>query len=136
MERIKTNTIIGVSITNPTIAIKFDSVEQASHFFVSRCASEVQAIYIQDCLDGNRENFLGYTWHYAEDRERMTRYNSERIQCVGKTGTEEFHGIIFDSLAQAQAVTGIPSPNICDCCRGKRKTAGGYQWNYVDKFAD
>lgn len=23
--------------------------------------------------------------------------------------------------------------HVCDCCKGKRKTAGGFRWEYADK---
>lgn len=39
----------------------------------------------------------------------------------------------YPSAHEAQRVTGILRPNICNCCNGKRKykSAGGYIWRYV-----
>lgn len=37
----------------------------------------------------------------------------------------------FNSLAKAQKETGIPYPNIIKVCKGLRKQAGGYFWEYV-----
>ena len=36
----------------------------------------------------------------------------------------------FYGAAEAQRCTGINNRHICDCCRGRAKTAGGYQWKY------
>ena len=39
----------------------------------------------------------------------------------------------FKSISEASRVTGINRGNINQCClkHGKRKTAGGYEWEYV-----
>ena len=36
----------------------------------------------------------------------------------------------FFGFHEAQRETKIFQGNICKCCRGERKTAGGYQWKY------
>ena len=38
---------------------------------------------------------------------------------------------IFQSTMDAERETGIPNTNIGLVCRDKRKTAGGYHWNYI-----
>lgn len=39
----------------------------------------------------------------------------------------------FFSTMEAQRQTGINSGHINSCCTGKRKTAGGYKWQYHEK---
>lgn len=41
---------------------------------------------------------------------------------------------IFESIAQAHQITNINGGHISDCCNGKRKTAGGYHWKFVDNL--
>ena len=36
----------------------------------------------------------------------------------------------WQSAKEAQRQLGIFQSNICDCCKGKRKTAGGFMWRY------
>lgn len=36
----------------------------------------------------------------------------------------------FYGAAEAQRITGICKNNICTCCHGRLKTAGGYKWKY------
>lgn len=36
----------------------------------------------------------------------------------------------YDSINDAGRKTGINFKNICTCCQGKRKTAGGFKWEY------
>ena len=37
----------------------------------------------------------------------------------------------WPSLNEAERELGIARSNICGCCNGKRKSAGGYIWKYV-----
>ena len=39
---------------------------------------------------------------------------------------------VYDTLAKAEKQTHIPNTNIASCCKGKRKTAGGYIWQYQE----
>lgn len=39
----------------------------------------------------------------------------------------------FSSALEAERETNIPNPNIIQVCLGKRKTAGGYHWQYKTK---
>lgn len=39
----------------------------------------------------------------------------------------------FASMNEASRITGIRSSHISECCRGKRKRAGGFIWCYTDK---
>lgn len=39
----------------------------------------------------------------------------------------------FYSISEAERITGIPNSNIVNCCKGKRKTAGGYIWKYKNE---
>ena len=39
---------------------------------------------------------------------------------------------IWDSIAEASSELGIFKSQICYCCKGKYKTAGGYKWEYAD----
>lgn len=40
---------------------------------------------------------------------------------------------IFSSISEAERKTKIYNPNIIKCCKGERKTAGGYIWKYANK---
>ena len=39
---------------------------------------------------------------------------------------------IYDSLTEAERVTGINKANICNCLKDRYKSAGGYVWTYTD----
>lgn len=39
---------------------------------------------------------------------------------------------VWNSMAEASNELGIFKSQICYCCKGKQKTAGGYRWEYLD----
>lgn len=46
-------------------------------------------------------------------------------------------GQIFDTIREASECVGLKNPtNIVKCCRGERKTAGGYHWMYYEKYLE
>lgn len=59
--------------------------------------------------------------HTTQNKEYST---SKKILCIEKN-------IIFKSINEAERITNIKSNNISKCCNGKRKTAGGYHWQFV-----
>lgn len=38
----------------------------------------------------------------------------------------------FYGASEASRITGINRGHICDCCRGERKSVGGYKWKYKE----
>ena len=67
-----------------------------------------------------------YNNNYGTRKERVKVAQRKPILCV-ETGE------VYHSLQYAEEMTGINQSNICKCCKGKVKTAGGYHWRYVDK---
>lgn len=41
-------------------------------------------------------------------------------------------GKAYSSMKDASSDTGAPQPGICNCCKGKSRTAGGFHWAYYD----
>lgn len=42
----------------------------------------------------------------------------------------------YISMVDAERKTGVDNSKICACCKGNRKTAGGYIWKYKNKEVD
>lgn len=59
--------------------------------------------------------------HYGIAIERR----SKRVRCVEI-------GEIFESTMDVQRKLGFSNSTISACCNGKRKTCGGFHWEYVD----
>lgn len=86
--------------------------------------------------------------HTAEAKEKMsiakkgTKLSEEHKQKIsksckgvsGRTGVAVYClelNLSFDSATEAERQTGIPNSHIIAVCKGKRKTAGGYHWQYI-----
>lgn len=86
--------------------------------------------------------------HTAEAKEKMSiakkgiKLSEEHKQKIsesckgvsGRTGVVVYClelNLSFDSVTKAERETGIPNSNIIAVCKGKRKTAGGYHWQYI-----
>ena len=69
-----------------------------------------------------------YNMNYGTCAYRIGRSNSKKVTMFSKSyeklGT-------FDSIIDAERKTGISNGNIGDCLHGRRKTAGGYIWEYA-----
>ena len=50
---------------------------------------------------------------------------SRKVMCITT-------GEVFEALSEAQRKYGVNVANITACCRGRRKTAGGMTWKYID----
>ena len=61
-----------------------------------------------------------------EQRRKIAEVNKIKVRCIE---TNE----IFPSIEEASVWCGLKSfSKIGECCKGKRKTAGGYHWEYVN----
>lgn len=67
-----------------------------------------------------------YNTNYGTRNTKIIEKRQKRIYCVELDRT-------FDSFVQAAQITGIHKGNICQCCKGKLKTAGGYHWKYCEE---
>ena len=73
--------------------------------------------------------------HKEKIAEKM-KNNPKKIKPI--IGISKVSGLIleFPSLKEASRQTGINQGHICECCNGKRKSAGGFYWLYADEDDD
>ena len=57
--------------------------------------------------------------------EKMKQSTMKKVRCV-ETGE------IFESCSDAAKAKNIKGHHIPECCKGQRKTCGGYHWEYID----
>ena len=113
-------------------------------------ALNVEEMFIQ-LFDSTNEgyNTSAYSSHSCKHSKETRRKISESM--TGKHFSEEHkkkisqskgvNGILqfskdgeliaeYSSLTKASRQTGCSAPHICSCCKGKRKSCGGYIWKY------
>lgn len=78
-------------------------------------------------------------WCTVQYNTKYSRYKYKGNATNHPTGSEAFNtrkvlcvetGQVFSTVKEAQAWLGKGC--VCDCARGRSKTAGGYHWQYVD----
>ena len=64
-----------------------------------------------------------YNHNYGTRNERVGKSLSKKVICITT-------GEIFNSMREACSKYNIHTGSMTECCQGKRKTAGGYKWEY------
>lgn len=67
-----------------------------------------------------------YNNNYGTHNERMGKAHSKAVYCIELDTT-------FYGTREAERQTGTNHVCICNCCKGKQKTAGGYHWRYANE---
>lgn len=82
-----------------------------------------------DHIDRNRQNNCVENLRWVSKQQNVDNSDcgkgGKRVKCVET-------GVIYDNIFQASVETGANYSNIVQVCRGKRKTTGGFHWEYVD----
>ena len=114
--------------------------ENKKHYFIHRVVAEnfipnpenlLQVNHIDENKTNNAIENLEwctpvYNTNYGTRNKRASRSKFIPVYC------EELHKV-FESAKTAAEELGIHRCNITSCCKGKRKTCGGYHWRYADE---
>lgn len=116
--------VIQYSLNGDYIA-EYNSANQAS------IITNIDHWSICACCRKQYKHAGGYQWRYSTDKEEikplLIRTNFTVLQLDKKT--EEIIAE-FPSITVASKETGITASIICNVCKGRGKTAGGYKWKY------
>lgn len=77
------------------------------------------------------DNIQLVTWEYNRSKyynDKLNGVNNKVNKSVLCVETD----IVYHSMMDIQRATGINNSHISECCTGKRNTAGGYRWIYVE----
>ena len=88
---------------------RVDNLEWCTHFYNTHYGTSIKK---------NREKQL----NYKKTSKPVIKLNKDN-EIINK----------YLSINEAMRMTKINAINICQCCKGKRKTAGGYIWRYADE---
>jgi len=69
--------------------------------------------------------------HQDEAKELIREANRKEVQQWSRDGTEFIR--MFRSIEDASQETGADGSHICKVCKGERKTAGGFNWKFVQE---
>lgn len=96
--------------------------------FVGQCPKGYQVNHIDENKANNRINNLEFVTpkqnsNHGTRNERLSKAFSKPVKCI-ETGE------IYYGIHEASKQTNISYQNIWKVCKGERKTAGGYHWEY------
>ena len=119
--------------------MRFDSAASACAWLASNGHPTACRAGIHSTLKGASKTSYGYQWRYVLDDGSLSAETFSPAPSKFKVKT--LCGVHFDSPKLAIAWisrNGYPkaqAANIVSCCRGRVKTAYGYQWEYVKESA-
>lgn len=76
-----------------------------------------------------RKENNNYGIQSKEGRRKTSKFRMKKVCQYNKEGILIN---VYDGIRIAEEMTNINNQNICKCCKGKAKTAGGYFWKYYD----
>ena len=77
------------------------------------------------------ENNPWYGKHHSDETKKKIKESSHSKQVLQFSKDEELIAE-YSSIMDAEQKTGCNNCNICACCKGKRKSCGGYIWKYKE----
>lgn len=99
-----------------------DAIDESDGFFLYS--------KISNCLTGKRKHHKGFIWKYDDGSD----INKVEINLLKKKIIQYDKSLNelkrYSSIKEASYETKIKSSNICLCCKGKCKSAGGFIWIY------
>lgn len=111
---------------NNNIIAEYDSISQASKL------TGIDAGSLSNCCRGIRKSINGQVWRYKYEEDALnytTKSQSKAVIQFDKNGTMIRE---YNSMSEAERITGISISGIGACCQHKRLTAGGFTWRYKD----
>ena len=96
----------------------------------------------EDKTDNKVENLdycdRAYNCNYGTRNKKIAEKLKNNHGNKSVIGINKITGLTleFDSAREAERVLGINNGNIIGCCKGKKKSAGGFQWYYANDNAD
>lgn len=112
-----------------------------AHMFIPSSENKPYVDHIIPVLDGGNNNVNNLRW--VTTKENCNNKNTKRNNSLSKTGKRNYSAMIkilcvdtneiFDSITDASNKYNIDGSSISKCCRGLRKTAGGFTWKYYRK---
>lgn len=84
---------------------------------------------LNNCVNNLEWCTCSYNINYGTG---ITRSKEKRSKYVQQFSKELKLLCNYVSVSEAERKTGIYNSNIVKCCKGERKTAGGYIWKYTE----
>lgn len=120
--------------SNNKKVIRFPDKKIFNNLMDAATESKCNYSHVRDCCENKRVSTGNYQFLYYEENKNYDDIVLPKIG--GKSAKQKVinieTGIIYESITEAANQTNISKCNIARCCKGERKTAGGYHWEKVE----
>lgn len=129
-KQVNKNGYVYVNLSHNGIVKKFKVHRLVAIMFIeNNDETKTQVNHIDENKQNNHITNLEWTTpkqnsNHGTRTKRIVEKTSKKILCV-ETGR------IFNSISEASRILEIDVSNIEKCLKGKRKTCGGYHWEYI-----
>lgn len=124
----------------PTLVYQLDAKGEIINIFkdcqiASKAVGTASSGNITSCCLGNRRQAMGYQWCYQRDLQNRLHKPMDNLEffhiSVIQYGLNGQKIKQWESITEASQTLSISDSHISNCCRGKRQSAGGFQWRYA-----
>lgn len=127
---------IGRAQYKPVVCLETKQVYASVLEATNKCLKRNKGSAIAQCCRGTQITAGGYHWRHKEDYDKLTDTEIRQIILYNPNPKRNILcvelNIIYESIATASKILNISRSAINHCCNGRKKTAGGYHWKYVD----
>lgn len=114
--------------------IRFPDKKIFNNLIDAATESNCNYSHVRDCCENKRVSTGNYQFLYYDENKNYDILELPKIG--GKTAKQKIinveTGVIYESITEAARQTNINKSGIARCCKGERKTAGGYHWEKVE----
>lgn len=114
--------------------IRFPDKKIFNNLIDAATGSNCNYSHVRDCCENKRVSTGNYQFLYYDENKNYDILELPKIG--GKTAKQKIinveTGVIYESITEAARQTNINKSGIARCCKGERKTAGGYHWEKVE----
>ena len=105
--------------------------ENNARYWKGKKRSEETIIKMSQAMTGKKGYWEG-KHHTEETKTKISNSKKGTISPLRKNVLCIETNIIYDSMTEAFKKTNINASHISQVCKGKRETAGGYHWEYIE----
>ena len=99
-----------------------ETIERMKTIHTGKYHTEETKQKLSEARKGKKNTMYGKNIS-SEHKKRISKANSKPVICIET-------GVIYSSITEAERKTNISDSSIQYVCKHKRKTAGGYKWEY------
>lgn len=112
-------------------------------YIIEECLLTTQEKNAKEAMRTRNNSYLQGKHHSEETKQKISENNamkdkfgsenpsSKQVAQYDKQTLELIK--VWDSMMDVQRELGIAQQNISKCCKGKRKSAGGFVWKYIEE---